>query len=224
MAGASRSSQRSSATEDLYDAWEFVDCGTEAWPVKEALSPDYARNVIKDIRYRLCDAGVPGLVSGDGTATGRTDLRLALARWAIEWGAVTAADLADLPPRTAAGKGAASSAPEGYAENCGSSMGARRGFLAHRAPAAETASPAGCQLAKPDAAEGVTGRGDDPEVPTAAVGPMVGLRADTTAPRAPLGVARCVRAAGRQLPRAVGAPLGVQLMTAGHRDTGRRHR
>jgi hypothetical protein len=63
------------------------------------LTPDYARNVIKDIRYRLADAGVPGLVSADGAASGRSDLRLALARWAVEFGAVSAADLADLPPR-----------------------------------------------------------------------------------------------------------------------------
>jgi hypothetical protein len=67
-----------------------------------SLSPDYARNVIKDVRYRLSEAGVPGLVSADGAATGRIDLRLALARWAIEWGAVTEADLADLPRRLGA--------------------------------------------------------------------------------------------------------------------------
>jgi hypothetical protein len=65
-----------------------------------SLRPDYARNVIKDVRYRLSEAGVPGLVSADGAATLRTDLRLALARWAIEWGAVTVADLADLPRRS----------------------------------------------------------------------------------------------------------------------------
>jgi hypothetical protein len=68
------------------------------------LKPDYARNVIKEVRHRLSDAGVPGLVSADGAAVGRTDLRLALARWAIEWGAVTVADLADLPPEAGAGE------------------------------------------------------------------------------------------------------------------------
>jgi hypothetical protein len=61
------------------------------------LKPDYARNIIKDVRHRLADAGVPGLVSADGTATGRIDLRLALARWAIERDAVTVGDLDDLP-------------------------------------------------------------------------------------------------------------------------------
>jgi hypothetical protein len=68
------------------------------------LTPDYARNVIKDVRHRLYDAGVPGLVSADGAATGRTDLRVALARWAIEWGAVTVGDLADLPRRAGAAR------------------------------------------------------------------------------------------------------------------------
>lgn len=63
------------------------------------LRPDYVRNLIKDVRYRLADAGVSGLISPDGAATGRTDLRLALARWAIEWGAVTTQDLAELPPQ-----------------------------------------------------------------------------------------------------------------------------
>jgi len=63
------------------------------------LKPDYARNIIKDVRHRLAESGVPGLVSTDGTAIGRTDLRLALARWAIERGAVTVADLAQLPQR-----------------------------------------------------------------------------------------------------------------------------
>ncbi|MEV6494850.1 hypothetical protein AB0M20_40445, partial [Actinoplanes sp. NPDC051633] len=63
------------------------------------LKPDYARNIIKDVRHRLAESGVPGLVSTDGTAIGRTDLRLALARWAVERGAVTVADLAQLPRR-----------------------------------------------------------------------------------------------------------------------------
>jgi hypothetical protein len=62
-----------------------------------ALRPDYARNVIKDVRYRLSDAGVPGLVPDVSTAAARTDYRLALARWAIERGVVSAADLAGLP-------------------------------------------------------------------------------------------------------------------------------
>jgi hypothetical protein len=57
--------------------------------------PDYARNVIKEARHRLSDAGVSGLV--DDAAAGRTDLRLALARWAIEFGAVSEHDLAALP-------------------------------------------------------------------------------------------------------------------------------
>jgi hypothetical protein len=61
-------------------------------------APDYVRNVIKEVRQRLSDAGVPGLVCADGAAYGGTDLRLALARWAIEWGAVTPADLDELPP------------------------------------------------------------------------------------------------------------------------------
>jgi hypothetical protein len=59
--------------------------------------PDYARNVIKEVRHRLSGNGIPGLVSPDGPASGQADLRLALARWAIEWGAVTVADLHDLP-------------------------------------------------------------------------------------------------------------------------------
>ncbi|MEV6493474.1 hypothetical protein AB0M20_33370 [Actinoplanes sp. NPDC051633] len=63
------------------------------------LKPDYARNIIKDVRHRLAESGVPGLVSTDGTAIGRTDLRLALARWAVERGAVTVTDLAQLPQR-----------------------------------------------------------------------------------------------------------------------------
>jgi hypothetical protein len=61
------------------------------------LRPDYARNIIKDVRHRLADAGVPGLIPTHPAAATRTDLRLALARWAIEQGAVTAADLTDLP-------------------------------------------------------------------------------------------------------------------------------
>ncbi|MBU2669148.1 FHA domain-containing protein [Actinoplanes bogorensis] len=50
------------------------------------LKPSYARNLIKDVRHQLA-----GLVSDDG------DPRLALARWAVERGAVTVRDLADLP-------------------------------------------------------------------------------------------------------------------------------
>jgi hypothetical protein len=61
------------------------------------LRPHYARNVIKEVRYRLSEAGVPGLVPMEGAAVGWTDLRLALARWAVEWGAVTVADLTHLP-------------------------------------------------------------------------------------------------------------------------------
>jgi hypothetical protein len=60
--------------------------------------PDYARNVIKDVRHRLSAAGVPELVSHDGAVNGGTQLRWALARWAIEWGAVTVDDLDELPP------------------------------------------------------------------------------------------------------------------------------
>ncbi|MBM2621331.1 FHA domain-containing protein [Actinoplanes sp. LDG1-06] len=59
------------------------------------LTHDYARNVVKEVRERLSAAGVPGLLSPDV----RVDLRLALARWAVEYGAVTRADLGDLPPR-----------------------------------------------------------------------------------------------------------------------------
>lgn len=59
---------------------------------------DYARNVVKDVRYRLAEAGVPGLVPVGATPPGGTDLRVALARWAVEYGAVGRQDLADLPP------------------------------------------------------------------------------------------------------------------------------
>jgi hypothetical protein len=61
------------------------------------LRPGYVYNIIKEVRHRLADAGVPGLMSADGAASGRIDLRLTLARWAIEAGAVTVRDLAELP-------------------------------------------------------------------------------------------------------------------------------
>ena len=53
-----------------------------------SLRPGYVRNVINDVRHRPADTGVPGPLSADGTAAGWTDLRPALARWAVEGGAV----------------------------------------------------------------------------------------------------------------------------------------
>ena len=57
-------------------------------------APDYVRNVLKDIRYRLSEAGVPGLLPKGFPGE---DLRRELARWAVESGAVDRGDLGDLP-------------------------------------------------------------------------------------------------------------------------------
>lgn len=54
--------------------------------------PQYVRNVVKALRETLAGHGVEGLTRDDGDAT-HDDFRLALARWAIRSGRVTAADL-----------------------------------------------------------------------------------------------------------------------------------
>jgi len=78
------------------------------------VSPRTVRNVLDQLRARLAaELGIPGLVADDGAAAGRTSYLGALARWAVDSGNATRADLEALDaPRDAP---SAPSAPGGPA-------------------------------------------------------------------------------------------------------------